>query len=421
MRMLALAKLQGTADYLFPHKYLTDKNLDTVIQQNIPLFAACNSRLEYEKLLLKVSSSFNDTHNFRFINQIKNKRQLTHSNFFPPFNYKVFENGIMVTEIIIPENCEKGNIKIGDFITAINGQPVTQVIDTLSTLLSASNRAVLVARLSNYTDNLIWPSTSTAISLTTRRGTVTATNTITFVAAGDYDNAKRIMTFLNRDPEPTDNKRSIQNNNIAYFKVNETIQFLNDIPDEKLDKRMDSILDIAAHQKGIIFDMRGYPDWGGFIQYYVLRKFGKTPLHFADYYEINKNLIGSYVRNDETDTYYRKELVTDNNPAYTGKVIIIVNSQTLSMSEFLTMLLQHLFPQSITIGEQSAGADGDEKIINLPGNYEFNFTGNAIFYPDGTYAQRKGVKIDKPLSVTPQDLQSKRDPLLDNAIQLIKM
>lgn len=417
MRMLAIAKLQGATDYLFPHKYLTDKNMDTIIKQNIKLFAACTTRTQYEKLLLKVTSCFNDTHSYRFFNQMKTKSKIFHNTFFPPFDYKVFENEIVVTDLIIPERCKQDDIQTGDIITAINKQPVHQLIDSLSSLLSTSNKNALVHRLSNYINNLAWQSESGNFSLDIRRGTTSTTKNTSFVHTGDLENVKKIIAYLNRDTSPAENGLSLADNKIAYFKADKTQQFL-DIDEEHVDKTMDSILSITAKQKGIIFDMRAYPDWGGFIQYYVLKRFGKTPFRFADYYEINKQELGTYIIKDEIDTYHRKELVVDN-PPYKGKVVIIVNSETLSISEFFTMLLQQLFPQSITIGEPSAGADGDEKTINLPGNYEFHFTGNAIFYTDNTHAQRKGVKINIPLQLSPEDATSKQDKLLNAAIKII--
>lgn len=46
------------------------------------------------------------------------------------------------------------------------------------------------------------------------------------------------------------------------------------------------------------------------------------------------------------------------------------------------MDLQHIFPQAITIGQQTASAYGDITKVNLPGDYVLEFTGNGIFYPD---------------------------------------
>lgn len=43
------------------------------------------------------------------------------------------------------------------------------------------------------------------------------------------------------------------------------------------------------------------------------------------------------------------------------------------------MSLQHIFPQSVTMGQRTAGADGDVTKVNLPGDYVLEFTGNGIF------------------------------------------
>lgn len=173
-----------------------------------------------------------------------------------------------------------------------------------------------------------------------------------------------------------------------------------DVEDALIDRHIDSLLELAAKQKAIIFDMRKFIDWGGFLYTYVPRYFASEPHHFADYYMMNRNTLGTYIRKWQPETYLADGLAYLNKP-YKGKVVILTGPGTLSQTEWNVMSLQKLFPQAITIGTQSAGADGDEKVLNLPGGYKFNFTGNAIFYPDGTPAQRKGVKIDRLVPRTP--------------------
>lgn len=51
---------------------------------------------------------------------------------------------------------------------------------------------------------------------------------------------------------------------------------------------------------------------------------------------------------------------------------MIVNPETLSMSEWNTMNLQNIFPQSKTIGQRTAGADGDIRTLKLPAGYNLN-------------------------------------------------
>jgi len=419
LRMLTLAKFQGAVDYLFPHKYLMDANFDGVLKKNIPLFANCESRLEYEKMLLKIVSTFNDTHSYKFVNQLLYKREIFKRNSFPPFAYSVFDDKIIVTDLIVTEDCAKAAIKIGDIITAVNGESVKDLVNRLSGMLSVSNRTTLLFRLSDYYSNLIFQSVDGDFQLQFDGKKKNTVKNIAFISAKSPEKIALVSDYVNASfpNERSDFKLDLINDEIAYFKIDEMRRFIGNGGDAAIDQRLDSILNLAASKKGIVFDMRGYPDWGGFVHTYTLKKFGKIPNRYADYYEINKNEIGTYIRIERPENYYHPTLKTESKN-YQGKVVIIINPATLSMSEWNTMNLQHVFKNSTTIGEQSAGADGDEKMMRLPGGYQFNFTGNAIFYPNGKEAQRTGVRIDKKMPLTPKNVLQK-DYLLEEAIKII--
>jgi len=211
----------------------------------------------------------------------------------------------------------------------------------------------------------------------------------------------------------------VMDNEIAYFNIDKIHELLNNVHDDHLDAKMDSILNLAAKQKGMIFDMRGYPHWGGFVFHYIYKKFSKQNNLFAQYFQADTQNLGSFTVIRNTITYYPDNVTTDGF-SYKGKVCIIVNAQTQSASEWYSMSLQHIFPNATTIGEQSAGADGDEKQINIPGNYNIYFTGNAIYYPDGTLAQGKGVKINKIIKPKTEDILSDMDTQLQFAIKSVQ-
>ncbi len=59
--------------------------------------------------------------------------------------------------------------------------------------------------------------------------------------------------------------QNLQAYNIAYFRISNTYPFIETTADEKINSTIDSLLAVTAKAKGIIFDMRGYPDWGGFV------------------------------------------------------------------------------------------------------------------------------------------------------------
>ena len=166
MRLLALAKLQGVIDYLYPHHNLMKENWDVVMRRNIPLFKSCASRMEYEVLILKIVANLNDSHAYnRFYVDLKFKSQIFKNTFYPPFDYQIMDKRILVTKIILPEVCKEAGIDVGDWITEINGQTVAARIDTLSGLLSASNRSTLISNLNNYNNNFIWSSDRQELNL----------------------------------------------------------------------------------------------------------------------------------------------------------------------------------------------------------------------------------------------------------------
>lgn len=420
MRLLALAKLQGVIDYLYPHHNLMKENWDVVMRRNIPLFKSCASRMEYEVLILKIVANLNDSHAYnRFYADLKFKSQIFKNTFYPPFDYQIMDKRILVTKIILPEVCKEAGIDVGDWITEINGQTIAARIDTLSGLLSASNRSTLISNLNNYSANFIWGSERQEVNLKLIGSKGTKVTTVKFITLSDKPALEKINAFFQSKAKASKIKGfMLLNNDIAYFNIDKIIQLMQNVDDDKIESRVDSILNLAAQQKAIIFDMRGYPQWSGFMYTYLYKKFGTLDQRFAKYVKADLNNIGTYNWINSPEVYNNINIVPEH-VVYKGKVAIIVNARTRSLSEWNTMGLQSMFPQAITIGEQTSGGDGDEKHFNIPGNYNIHFTGNAIYYNDGTSAQGVGVKIDKKMKFTKADILEGKDTFLEYAIDKI--
>ena len=103
---------------------------------------------------------------------------------------------------------------------------------------------------------------------------------------------------------------------------------------------------------------------------------------------------------------------------YRGKIVLLVNACTQSMSEYFAMFLQTI-PGVVTIGSQTAGADGNVTKIQLP-YASFNVTGLGVCYPDGTNAQRNGVKIDMVVEPTAEGMIRGVDEQLQAAIDYLQ-
>ena len=418
-RLLALAKIQGVVDYLFPHKYIMGKGFEEYFKNSLNENSKVTSRKDFEIILAKLVSKMKDSHAFKFYRELNYRNDfLFNASYYSPFDYKIVDNYLLVTDIVFPEICTKANIKKGDHITEINGKKVSQIIDEKSRLLSVSNREKLMFELSSYQNNLIWPDNSPQKLLKVKSGNKAFTTNIELVNTLDKTQVNVLSNYINNKNQKWATRELI-NKDIAYFSINNTLQFINDVDDDKIDKKMENIIIDASKKKAIVFDMRGYPDWGGFIFHYVYKYFSPSENYFYKYYAPNLKNIGTFVYLKDSYHYF-PEITDMKTTSYSGKVFIIVNPETRSASEWYTMSLQKIFPQSITIGQQTAGADGDVVNVNLPGNYLLEFTGNGIFYPDNSQTQQTGVRIDEVIKYKDQDFLDKKDLEFERVISDLK-
>lgn len=418
-RLLALAKIQGCIDYLYPHKQLMNKNFDAYFESLLSRTINCQSRKDFEIILAKLVAPLEDTHAFSFYKQLHFAKDIFHTKLYAPFDYSVFDHYLLVTKLMIPDACQKAGIHAGDRIVAVNGKSIQDIIRSKKELLSASNRSVLLYRLSQYQDNLIWPDDAALKKLAIQRNNSgdTVETAIEFIKPTDKKHIDSIVQYLN-DEAKRKRQHRLEHPGIAYFRIDQTYKFISGVADDHIDQTMDSLLLAASQQKAIVFDMRGYPDWGGFVYTYIYKYFADKDNYFGKYYQQNHQNIGTFIYADQPAIYF-PVLTNKSRHTYNGKVFIIVNPQTLSASEWNTMNLQYIFPGSVTIGQQSAGADGDIKRMALPGNYSLEFTGNGIFYPGGAPAQKVGVHIDEKITYRDIDLLKGQDLEFDWIIKEI--
>lgn len=163
--------------------------------------------------------------------------------------------------------------------------------------------------------------------------------------------------------------------------------------------------------KGIILDLRKYPEWTMFTILNYLPHDTLTPT-FA-LWEPTKNKPGHFTRVSLDNMPYHSDSL------YQGYIFTLVNSFTQSRSEFYAMAMQ-ICDNNLTIGTKTAGADGDVSCIDLPGKIEACFSGIAIEYHDGRQTQQNGVYIDKQLKITQKDWKQETDPYLAKTLKFAK-
>ncbi|KUJ50942.1 S41 family peptidase [Chryseobacterium sp. JAH] len=417
-RLLAMAKIQGVVDYLFPHKYIMDKGFDQYFSNSLDESSTVHSRKDFEIILAKLVSKFKDSHALSFYKQLNYRKDIYHMTYLAPFDFQIVDDHILVTHLILPELCSKAQINVGDKITSINGKGISQIIREKEELLSTSNKEKLVYVISKFENNLIWPDDLPQKTLEIKSAKVNrkVSAKIDMIDTSNKEKYEIIVNYLQDKIKKLESRR-ITHKDIAYFKINETLGFINNVDDDKIDAKMDSILGSASQKKAVVFDMRAYPDWGGFPYHYIYKYFSPAENYFGKYYKPNLKNIGTFIYQDYD---YFPSIPNKTTHSYKGKVFILVNPETRSASEWYSMSLQKIFPQSLTIGQQTSGADGDLVKVNLPGDYLLEFTGNGIFYPDNSQTQQTGIRINELIKYKDSDILDKKDLEFERVLNSLK-
>lgn len=355
-RLLGVAKFWNAVDSYSPNRNLTDRPWDDVLAEYIAL--AFDRSISFSALYSRMVSELCDTHVNSWYVPIFGGR-------FVPLICQFAEDRLFVTDTcsLVPNNFE-----IGDEIILIDSVSPIKRLDELAPYIPHSNRSSLLRDGSYAT--LLTAKNEACVEYV--RGGKTYTTMISSVDGSKFVNRRFSSQNTSTKPEFKEVAGGIGYINISNLTC----------------KDEQDLENFLASCDKLIIDLRAYP-----AEYDVLHKLLPT-FFFSQAREAAEVLLpqahrpGGFIR---TTVSTRK--TSDPDKLYKGKVVLLVNAHSQSMSEYFTMFLQTI-PGSVTVGSQTAGADGDVTRIQLP-YASFNITGAGICYPDGTNAQRNGVKIDK--------------------------
>lgn len=380
-RLLGVAKFWNAVDSYSPNRNLTDRPWDDVLAEYIAL--AFDRSVSFSALYSRMVSELCDTHVNSWYVPIFGGR-------FVPLMCQFAEDRLFVTDTcsLVPNNFE-----IGDEIILIDSVSPIKRLDELAPYIPHSNRSSLLRDGSYAT--LLTAKNEACVEYV--RGGKTYTTRISSVDGSKFVN--RRFSSQNTSTKP------------GFKEVAGGIGYIN-ISNLTCKDEQDLENFLASCDK-LIIDLRAYP-----AEYDVLHKLLPT-FFFSQVREAAEVLLpqahrpGGFIR---TTVSTRK--TSDPDKLYKGKVVLLVNAHSQSMSEYFTMFLQTI-PGSVTVGSQTAGADGDVTRIQLP-YASFNITGAGICYPDGTNAQRNGVKIDKVVEPSAEGMIRGVDEQLQAAIDYLQ-
>ncbi|CAZ96288.1 S41 family peptidase [Zobellia galactanivorans] len=382
LRLLALFRYWNTVAYFFPYKYQMDTPWNDVLTQILPKFLHPESELDYHLAMLELVVHIDDSHAGLSTDTLNEY----FGNNYIPVTHRIIDNKAVIVRPFNDSLARLNDLKIGDVISKVNGQNVIDVFEERKNYIQGSNHAAKLA----FARNKIFNGSTDSVTVELLR------------------NGKPITKKIGRYPfkdfnyeQPTKKKYKILNNTIGYVNMGEVTQ-------EDVSQMMDSLID----KKAIIFDIRNYPKG---TMYLIANYLNSSPKEFVKIVVPDLGYPGRFKwtktlkcgGSNKTKEHYK------------GKIILLVNSQTISRAEFTTMAFQ-TYDNVMTIGSQTCAADGNVSPIGFVGGFKTGISGTGIFYPDGTKTQRVGVKIDVEVKPTIAGIQEGRDEVLEKALDLLK-
>jgi hypothetical protein len=176
---------------------------------------------------------------------------------------------------------------------------------------------------------------------------------------------------------------------------------------------VDEAFAALRNARGIVFDMRGYPN-GTFVD--VLRHLaGRPELPTAPFWI-------PIVLEPGGHTVHEFRPVLDLRPAaprYEGTTVMLIDERTQSQAEYTGQLLRAAHG-TLFVGSPSAGANGDGSNFPVPGGITIGMSGAGVKNPDGSQLQRVGLQPDVHVSPTIAGIRAGRDEVLDRAVAVLQ-
>ena len=376
-RLLGVAKFWNAVDSYSPNRNLTDRPWDEVLADYTAM--AFDRSVDFQALYSRMVTELCDSH--------------VNSWFIPIFGGRFVPALCRFAEerLFVADTCTlvANDFRVGDEIIRIDGKSPADRLAELAPYIPHSNRASLL-RYGSYASLL---TAKSEVQVEYRRDGNVRSSTISTVAGEDF--VGRIYKHLYSPEKPTFEEVA---DGIACIRIGSLT-----CADEN------ELANILQQHDKLIIDLRAYP-----AEYDVIHRL--LPKYLFS--EAREYIAVLLPQADTPGTVMRKVESTartyDSDKLFRGKVVLLVDACSQSMSEFFTMFLQTI-PGAVTIGSQTAGADGDVTRIQLP-YAAFNLTGLGVCYPDGQNAQRRGVKIDIVVEPTAEGMRQGMDEQMQAAI-----
>ena len=170
--------------------------------------------------------------------------------------------------------------------------------------------------------------------------------------------------------------------------------------------------DVLANAKAVIYDQRGGNklDFSHIVPYWIEGTVTSTWWN-----------VPQTVYPDRKEVEYDKSNwdIHPQKPLFKSKSIIINVPTVGSAGETMMDIIDH-YNLATTVGDCTAGCNGNINFINLPCSYKIRWTGMKVLKHDGSQLYLKGFEPDYPVYKTIHAIMEGRDEYLEKALEVAK-
>jgi C-terminal processing protease CtpA/Prc len=383
-QLLGLFRLWNIVEYWYPYRDVMGEDWPGVLTEFIPRVALASDRVAYGRAMLAAIAKIHDSHsNYAVSPGIRPPVGVCRL----PVDLRFVDGRAIVLGYTNQTAGKISGLEHGDEITALDGVPVNELISEWAPLYAASNDTVRLRTITRLLTNGDCGPTRVSLRRDNASFSIDATRLQPTEAGSPswtHDLPGPAFRMLSRD--------------VSYMKLSSLRE-----------AEVAFCILAASETRGLIVDIRDYPSEP------VLRALGSSlvrkPTGFAVFSRGDLSNPGAF-------HISAPDVLTPSELHYAGKVVILVDEETMSQAEYAAMALRSS-PNAIVLGSTTAGTDGIISQILLPGGLSTWITGIGVFYPDGAPTQRIGIHLDVEVHPTVGGIRAGRDEILESAIHQI--
>jgi C-terminal processing protease CtpA/Prc len=375
----------------YPYLHLLG-DWEAVLPAYLTRMKTANTSASYAQAMVEMMMNVTDGHTSVSIADQTVAAQVFGGWALPPIKVRRIEGLPVITEI--GPTARTAGAALGDVIEEVGGQKVNERLAAARRVTTASNRDILETKL---IATMLHGEADTTVDLVVRD------------VCG-----RRKQVRLPRDPKLRDELpkgrrpgEAVQILAGGFGYVDLTRLVVGEV---------DAMFEKLKDTRGIVFDMRGYPNG---TAWEIAPRLGQRDQPLAALFR--RSLISGFSEEETASGYSFEQRVPPAPPGkwrYQRPTVMLIDDRAISQSEH-TGLFFEVANDTCFIGTPSAGANGDVTAFVLPGGLSVGFTGHEVRHGDGRQLQGVGLQPEVTVAPTIAGIAAGRDEVLDAAVRYL--